>query len=488
MYDIQHLGLGEKRMTTEGHILVVDDDYDILTAAKLLLKQHFSQITICNSPDNIPDLLLKNQFDAVMLDMNFSPGESSGSQGYNWLKKVLDISPQMVVVMITAHGGIDVAVEAMKLGATDFVTKPWQNEKLVATLTTAVLLGKTRNQVSGLRQTNKLLAKETNNNQQQVMLAQSDVMMGLNSLIEKCAPTDANVLILGENGTGKELVARALHAQSLRADSVFMSVDLGAMSETLFESELFGHKKGAFTGAAQERVGRFQAANGGTLFLDEIGNLPLHLQTKLLTVLEQRTITPLGSNKPINIDVRVITATNASKILLADESHFRQDLLFRLNTVEINLPALRERPEDIPLIAEHYLTLYNKKYNKQISSINTDALNAMLNYTWPGNVRALRHAMERAVILSSTEQLTAQDLQLNQQTVTTTQSIPEQTHKAESTLADTNNASQTFNLDQLEKSTIETVLKKYRYNISHAAKALGLTRATLYRRMEKHGL
>lgn len=472
-------------MIKEGHILVVDDDYDILTAAKLLLKQHFCQVTICNSPDNIPELLFKNQFDTVMLDMNFGPGESSGTQGYNWLKKILQISPQMVVVMITAHGGVDVAVEAMKLGATDFVTKPWQNEKLVATLTTAILLGKTRNQVSGLRQTNTLLAKETNNNQQQVMLAQSDVMMGVNTVIEKCAPTEANVLILGENGTGKELVARALHAQSLRADSVFLSVDLGAMSETLFESELFGHKKGAFTGAAQERVGRFQAANGGTLFLDEIGNLPLHLQTKLLTVLEQRTITPLGCNTPISINVRVITATNASKMSLADKSHFRQDLLFRLNTVEINLPALRDRREDIPLIAEYYLDLYNKKYHKQISSISTDAINAMLSYAWPGNVRALRHSMERAVILSSTEQLTAQDFQLTQEPTTK----PEVTSVSNSGLSSASEQSgQEFNLDKIEKNTIETVLKTHRYNISHAAKALGLTRATLYRRMEKHGL
>jgi DNA-binding NtrC family response regulator len=273
-------------MVMEGKILIVDDDQDILTAGKLLLKRHFSQVMICNSPENIPKLMADNRFDAVMLDMNFSPGDSSGAQGYHWLKKIQKIDPQSVVVLITAHGGIDVAVEAMKLGATDFIAKPWQNEKLVATLTAAVLLGKTRNEATELRYTNQLLAQNTNNTQQQPMLAQSSVMQQVHSLIERTAPTDANVLVLGENGTGKELVARELHRQSLRANQVFMSVDLGAMSETLFESELFGHKKGAFTGANEHRVGRLQAANGGTLFLDEIGNLPLHLQAKLLTILE----------------------------------------------------------------------------------------------------------------------------------------------------------------------------------------------------------
>lgn len=477
-------------MAIQGHVLVVDDDLDILTAAKLLLKQHFNQVTICNDPNSIPELLLKNQFDAVMLDMNFSPGESSGDQGYNWLKKIIEISPQMVVVMITAHGGVDVAVEAMKLGATDFVTKPWQNEKLVATLTTAVLLGKTRNEATGLRQTNQILAKETNNvQQQQTLLAQSSVMQDVYSLIEKCAPTDANVLILGENGTGKELVARALHSQSLRSEQVFMSVDVGAMSETLFESELFGHKKGAFTGAAQERVGRFQAAQGGTLFLDEIGNLPLHLQTKLLTVLEQRTVTPLGTNKAIPVDVRVITATNINKQTLSNEDNFRQDLLFRLNTVEIHLPPLRDRPEDIQLIAQHYLNLYSKKYHKQITGIDETAITFMQNYSWPGNVRALRHAIERAVILSNSEQLGVQDFQLNQEQHMKPSSVSGSASAPDSDLspAAAQNG-QEFNLDKVEKTTIETVLKKYRYNISHAAKALGLTRATLYRRMEKHGL
>jgi DNA-binding NtrC family response regulator len=467
-------------MVIEGKILIVDDDQDILTAGKLLLKRHFSQVMICNSPENIPKLMGDNRFDAVLLDMNFSPGESSGAQGYIWLKKILEIDPQSVVVLITAHGGIDIAVEAMKLGATDFVAKPWQNEKLVATLTAAVLLGKTRNEATELRHTNKLLAQDTNSALQQPLLAQSAVMQQVHSLIERTAPTDANVLILGENGTGKELVARELHRQSLRADQVFMSVDLGAMSETLFESELFGHKKGAFTGANEHRIGRLQAANGGTVFLDEVGNLPLHLQAKLLTILEQRKVTPLGTNKAIAFDVRVIAATNIPKQDLNNESRFRQDLLFRLNTVEITLPPLRERVADIEPIANHYIAYYSRKYKKSEKAITADALNIINSYAWPGNVRALRHAIERAIILSESEQLSTDDFQLSHVAQISTTREP----AAVQTSAETAE----LNLDKVEKSTIETALKQYRYNISHTAKALGLTRAALYRRMEKHGL
>ena len=465
-------------MLIEGKILIVDDDQDILTAGKLLLKRHFSQVMICNSPANIPKLMADNRFDAVLLDMNFSPGESSGAQGYTWLQKILEIDPQSVVVLITAHGGIDVVVEAMKLGATDFVAKPWQNEKLVATLTSAVLLGKTRNEASELRHTNQLLAQDSNNAQQQPLLALSAVMQQVHSLIKKSAPTDANVLILGENGTGKELVARELHRQSLRADHVFMAVDLGAMSETLFESELFGHKKGAFTGANEHRVGRLQAANGGTLFLDEVGNLPLHLQGKLLTILEQRKVTPLGTNKAIAFDVRVIAATNIPKQDLNNESRFRQDLLFRLNTVEITLPPLRNRVADIEPIANHYITLYSRKYKKPEKNISADALDIIKHYSWPGNVRALRHAIERAIILSESEQLSPDDFQLSHVTK----------DKSETIAIQTSTKTAELNLDKVERSTIETALKQYRYNISHTAKALGLTRAALYRRMEKHGL
>jgi len=483
----------------EGKILIVDDDEDILTAGKLLLKRHFSQVSTCNVPEQIPRFINDQQFDAIILDMNFGPGESSGAQGFYWLQKILEIKPESVIIMITAHGGVNVAVEAMKLGATDYIAKPWQNEKVIATVSTAVLLGRSRSETQTLRETNKVLVQASNSANQQNMLGQSDKMQHVQSLIARCAPTDANVMILGENGTGKELVAREIHQQSTRAHQVFMSVDLGAISETLFESELFGHKKGAFTGAQQDRVGRLQAAEGGTLFLDEIGNLPLHLQAKLLTVLEQRKVTPIGENKAIAFNVRVVCATNVNEAVLKDEKHFRQDLLFRLNTVEIKLPPLRERSDDIALLARHYVDFYAKKYQRgdqEAKQLGEAALNALSSYAWPGNIRELRHAIERAMILSQSEILEPSDFQL-------APLVNEQTHQAisvpvTSTSITTQQPASTtnseivlpaeLNLEQLEKSAIALALKKHRFNISHTAKELGLTRAALYRRMEKHGL
>jgi len=470
-----------QRVKQQGAILIVDDDEDILVAGKLLLKRHFTDVTTCHHPENIPQLLSQHDFDTILLDMNFGPGESSGSQGYLWLGKILEINSRAVVIMITAHGGVDVAVDAMKLGATDFIAKPWQNEKVVATVSSAVQLGKSRSEASELRNTNKLLAEVTTSHDGQQLLGKSSAMAKVFSLIERTAATDANVLLLGENGTGKELVARELHAQSLRSNEVFMSVDLGAISESLFESELFGHKKGAFTGAREDRVGRLKAANGGTLFLDEIGNLPLHLQAKLLTVLEQRMVTPIGANSAIPFDVRVITATNVSKKDLTSETKFRQDLLFRLNTVEIELPPLRDRIEDIEPIANHYIALYGNKYGKKVKALSKSALHAMNRYSWPGNVRALRHAIERAMILSEGTELEALDFQLEPHP-SQAGDIPEVT-AVEMTAVENDD----LNLDRLEKVAIGQALKKHRYNISHSAKELGLTRAALYRRMEKHG-
>ena len=490
-------------MKKEGKILIVDDDEDILTAGKLLLKRHFSQVSTCNVPEQIPRFINDQQFDAIILDMNFGPGESSGAQGFYWLQKILEIKPQSVIIMITAHGGVNVAVEAMKLGATDYIAKPWQNEKVIATVSTAVLLGRSRSEAQTLRETNKVLAHASNSANQQSMLGQSQKMQHIQSLITRCAPTDANVMILGENGTGKELVAREIHQQSQRAHQVFMSVDLGAISETLFESELFGHKKGAFTGAQQDRVGRLQAAEGGTLFLDEIGNLPLHLQAKLLTVLEQRKVTPLGENKAISFNVRVVCATNLNERSLKDELHFRPDLLFRLNTVEIKLPPLRERAEDITLIAQHYGDLYAKKYqhlDQEAKSLSDAALVAISSYAWPGNIRELRHAIERAMILSQSTVLMPADFQLplsaseQSNTATPTVIVSEVTLPQSITNNTTNTTPPTaalpteLNLEQIEKSAIALALKKHRFNISHTAKELGLTRAALYRRMEKHGL
>ena len=469
-----------------GSILIVDDDEDILVAGKLLLKRHFSNVVTVADPNQISRLLKEEIFDAILLDMNFGPGQSSGDEGFYWLSEIVKIDPEAVVIMITAHGGVNVAVEAMKLGATDFVSKPWQNEKVVATLSAAVKLRKTRIEAANLRQANRTLVEATSPQNHQKIIGKSGALKSIQTMIERAAPTDANVLIVGENGTGKELVARELHRLSKRANEIFLSVDMGAISESLFDSELFGHKKGSFTDAKDNRVGRLQAASGGTLFLDEIGNLPLHLQAKLLTVLEQRKITPVGANQSINIDVRVVAATNLTQKQLKDESRFRQDLLFRLNTVEVEVPPLRDRVEDIEEIANHYIQLYCKKYDKPEKNLRDDALSAIKSYEWPGNVRALRHAIERAVILSQSVTLTPTDFAL--------ESHPARAGEMEQKLVINTDDNEeiylsegSLNLENMEQALIERALKKHRYNISHAAKELGLTRAALYRRMEKYG-
>ena len=461
-------------MRNPGNILIVDDDDDILTAARLLLRRRFEEIVTCRRPERIPDLMARHEFDAVLLDMNFGPGESSGEQGLSWLARIVEIDPEAVVVMITAHGNVDNAVEAMKRGAMDFITKPWQNEKVVATVSAAVELRRSRAEAASLRSANKSLREATGLGRQQI-ISESPAMDTVFRIVERAAPTDANVLILGENGTGKELVARELHAQSSRADRVFLAVDMGSVSESLFESELFGHRKGAFTGAAEDRAGRFQAADGGTLFLDEIGNLPMHLQAKLLSALEQRQVTPVGADKPQAFDVRVIAATNAPVEHLRDADLFRPDLLFRLNTVEITIPPLRDRREDILPIARHFVDVYARKYNKAGSRLSAAAEAALHEYDWPGNVRALRHAVERAVILSGDDVLSPEDLQLSYPGGREAPGPP----AAIPTI---------LNLDEMEKDTIEKALRKHGFNISRAAAELGLTRASLYRRMEKHGI
>ena len=461
-------------MSKTGKILVVDDDDDILTAARLLLRRRFAEVLTCRRPERIPDLLERQAFDVVLLDMNFGPGESSGKQGLHWLERIREIDPEAVVVMITAHGSVDNAVEAMKLGATDFITKPWQNEKVVATVSTAVELRRSRAEAATLRSANELL-REAAGASSQTIISESAAMDEVFSLVERAAPTDANVLILGENGTGKELIARELHSRSQRSQNVFLAVDMGSISESLFESELFGHRKGAFTGANDDRLGRFQAADGGTLFLDEIGNLPMHLQAKLLSALEQRQVTPVGADTPQTFDVRVVAATNTPIEHLRDADLYRPDLLFRLNTVEITIPPLRERRDDILPVAEHFAAIYSRKYDKAGCKFSSAAQAAMLDYDWPGNVRALRHAVERAVILSSDNVLGPTDLQLDypgaEPNVEPPAAIPT-----------------ILNLDEMEKDTIEKALRKHGFNISRAAAELGLTRASLYRRMEKHGI
>jgi DNA-binding NtrC family response regulator len=460
-------------------ILVVDDDDDILIAGKLLLKRKFGFVQTTNDPQQIPALLAANSFDAILLDMNFSPGESSGKLGFTWLARILELDPDAVVVMITAHGNMDLAVEAMKLGATDFVAKPWENEKVVATLSAAVKLRASRAETQSLKRSNQALAAASSG-KEQALLGNSPPMAAVSSLISRSAPTEANIFIMGENGTGKELAARQIHRQSLRANEVFMAVDLGAVSETLFESELFGHRKGAFTGATEDRVGRLEAANGGTLFLDEIGNIPMQLQAKLLTVLEQRQVTPVGKNEPQPFDVRIISATNLPRQQLADEKRFRPDLLFRLNTVELTLPPLRDRPEDIEEIGHYYATLYARKYNKVEKAFSDKTMQLIKNYSWPGNVRALRHAVERAVILSETAVFEPADFQLDFD-----DSKSRKTNTPETTIGATD---EDLNLERMEMRAIQVALTRHRYNISQTARELGLTRAALYRRMEKHDL
>lgn len=454
-----------------GSILLVDDDEDILTAGRVLLRRQFADVITCSQPSQLPDLLNRHNFDVVLLDMNFGPGESSGEQGLEWLRRIVEIDPTLVVIMITAHGSVDTVVEAMKRGATDFVAKPWQNEKIVATVSTGVALHRSRVEAQSLRQANRALvaaATPADN----AIVGSSAQMRQVLSMVERAAPTDANVLILGENGTGKELIARELHRRSQRSEQAFLTVDMGSISESLFESELFGHRKGAFTGADEDRTGRFQAANGGTIFLDEIGNLALHLQAKLLRVLEERKVTPVGADKAQPVDVRIIAATNVALPTLRDREYFRPDLLFRLNTVEIIVPPLRDRRDDIMPIAEYFLAIYSRKYGDTTRHFSDAAQAALLAYEWPGNVRALRHAIERAVILSAGDVLEADDLQL--------------VHGLAA--VSTERQPITMNLDQVEKETISAALRKHGFNISHAASELGLTRASLYRRMEKHGL
>ena len=466
------------------YCIVVDDDPDILLSARLLLRDMFAEIATFQAPDEAMAAMDGKIPDVILLDANFGRGATNAAEGFQWLAEILKRDPEAVVVMITAHGGVQIAVEAMKRGATDFVSKPWSNERLLATVRTAAALRNSREEAVTERKRSNVLGAPPAG--EIPLLGRSPGMARVYSLIERAAPTEANVLILGENGTGKELVARELHRKSRRADGVLVSVDLGAVAENLFESELFGHVKGAFTDARGDRIGRLQAANGGTLFLDEIGNLPLHLQPKLLTALEQRQIIPVGANKPVPIDVRVVAATNMAPDQLADESRFRQDLLFRLNTVEIDLPPLRDRREDVPLLLDHFIAFYAKKYGKPARDIPPHVMSALLAYDWPGNVRALRHAAERAVILAGDGDFTVEDFSLSrhapQRMAATPASVAAPPVPAPVlAVAD-------LNLERAERQIVEQALKKHAYNISLAAAELGLTRASLYRRMEKHGL
>ena len=453
--------------------LVVDDDADIAMAARLLLRDLFAEVVTLSDPDAALPVIAERSPDAILLDMNFARGATDGAEGFRALGEILKRDAEAVVIVITAHGGVNVAVEAMKRGATDFVSKPWSNERLLATVRTAAQLRATRREAATERQRAVAVGAPSPGGETP-LLGSSPAMRRVLSLIERAAPTEANVLILGENGTGKELVARELHRRSRRAGGVMVSVDLGAIASNLIDSELFGHVRGAFTDARADRIGRLQAADGGTLFLDELGNLPLHLQPKLLTALEQRRVTPVGANRAVAIDVRVVSATNLAPRALADDGVFRQDLRYRLDTVEIELPPLRDRRDDIPELVEHYLGVYTRKYGKPVRALPRAVAQALTAYGWPGNVRALRHAAERAVILAEEDAFTIGDFSLARGGERIVETPPPPVED--------------LNLDRVERQLVERALKKHAYNISLAAAELGLTRASLYRRMEKHAL
>ncbi|HSU27704.1 MAG TPA: sigma-54 dependent transcriptional regulator [Chitinophagaceae bacterium] len=445
-------------------ILIIDDDPDVLTAVRLLLKTEVNEVVTEKTPENIRWHLSKENFDVILLDMNFSSTINTGNEGLFWLNEVRKLRPDTAVIMITAYGDIDLAVRSLKEGATDFVIKPWHNEKLLSTIKDSLRKKTDKTGQATYSNTESIIGKE--------FIGESAAMQEIFFKIEKIAPTDANILILGENGTGKDLIARAIHQGSLRSTQPFVKVDVGALTETLFESELFGHKKGAFTDAREDRVGRFESANGGTLFLDEIGNIPLHLQAKLLSVLQSRQVTRLGSNEPIPVDIRLICATNSTLSDLSNENKFRKDLIYRINTVEIIVPPLRKRENDIIQLSRYFSTIYSNKYMKPPVEFSPGAMEKLLNHHYPGNVRELQYIIERAVIMTDGEQLMADDLIFS----------PIESH------ADAGNEIAETKLSTVEKNTILRVIEKHHGNITKAARELGLTRTALYRRLSKYDI
>lgn len=445
-------------------VLVVDDDPDVLTAVKLLLKTEAQEVITEKNPENLNWLLQRNQIDLVLLDMNFNSAINTGNEGIYWLRKIKEWKPNVCVIMITAYGDIDVAVRSLKEGANDFVVKPWHNERLIETIKD--LLDKKE----GPKQP-KASVKSTAGST--AILGESEAMQDIFHKVNKIAPTDANILILGENGTGKDLMAKAIHERSLRTGKPFVKVDVGALTDTLFESELFGHKKGAFTDAREDRAGRFEEAQGGTLFLDEIGNISLQQQAKLLTVLQNRQVTRLGTNKPVDIDIRLICATNVPLQELANENRFRKDLIYRINTVEITMPPLRRRNNDIPLLAKHFAKMYASKYLKPAVDFDVAAMQKLKQYNFPGNVRELQYTIERAVIMADDSVLKADDLLFS---------------SLESSINNESAVDDNIQLSTLEKNAILRVIEKHNGNITRAAKELGLTRTALYRRLSKYDI
>lgn len=472
-----------------GSILIVDDNPDILIAARLLLKQQYQSVKTTGNPFDIEGIINQQKgtnqaIDIILLDMNFSQDAISGQEGFYWLKKIIAQQPSIAVLLMTAFSDISLAVEAIKLGASDFISKPWQNEQLLGAVAAAFSHAKDKKQVSLLTRKTQGLSQALNqtfSRQAFSFLGQSPAMTDVFKTIEKVAKTDVNILITGESGTGKELAAHAIHHASTRCDNTFISLDMGAVTQSLFESELFGHKKGAFTDAKNDRIGKFELAHNGSLFLDELANLPLEQQAKLLAILQNRKVTPLGSNTSSEVNIRLICATNENLQQAVAQGRFRQDLLYRINTIEIRLPPLRDRIEDIPLLANYYLKHFAKKYKRELDMTPND-INLLCEYTWPGNVRELAHAIERAVVLSEGSHLDISSVVGND---TNKMNDVNDSKK----ITDTINVSyDTFDLNILEQRAVGAALKHYQGNVSHAAKALGLTRGAMYRRLEKYGL
>ncbi len=454
-------------MPKKGRILIVDDNVQILDSLKILLKNEYKDIETIKNPNLITGKIQSDSYDIILLDMNFAAGINTGNEGIFWLREILKLDPDAIVILITAYGDINLAVQSIKEGATDFITKPWDTEKLLTTLNTAYELRQSRLEVNSLKNKQKQLAEDIDK-RFQMFTGTSKAMQEVQQTINKVARTDANILILGENGTGKELIAREIHKKSKRAAEVFISVDLGSLSETLFESEIFGHVKGAFTDAKEDKPGRFEVASGGTLFLDEIGNLSMSLQSKLLTTLQNRQVTRIGSNKLIQINIRLISATNKPVNRLVSENLFREDLLYRINTIQIEIPPLRKRKDDIAGFIDYFLKQYSYKYEKPLLKITSDSYDLLKNYSWPGNIRELKHTVEKAVILSGSDVLKPDDFYLHQMK------------------QDDNEIADPLKLADAEKQTIKKVLEKCSGNLSRAAKILEISRTTLYAKIKKH--
>ena len=451
-----------------GKILIVDDNEDVLFALNLLLEPYTEKIKVATTPDRIEYFMTTFHPDLILLDMNFSRDAISGQEGFESLKQILQIDPQAIVIFMTAYADTDKAVRAIKAGATDFIPKPWEKDKLLATLTSGMRLRQSQQEVSILKEQVEVLSGQ--NTSENDIIGESSVMQEVFTTINKLSNTDANILILGENGTGKDVIARLIYRCSPRYGKPFVTIDLGSIPEQLFESELFGFEKGAFTDAKKSKTGRMEVATSGTLFLDEIGNLSLPMQSKLLTAIEKRQISRLGSTQTVPIDVRLICATNADIRQMVEDGNFRQDLLYRINTIEIHIPPLRERGNDIILLADHFLDRYTRKYKKKIHGLTREAKNKLLKYAWPGNVRELQHTIERAVILGDGSMLKPENFLFH---TTSKQKKEEEV---------------VLNLEQLERQAIEKALRISNGNISRAAEYLGITRFALYRKLEKLGL